>query len=227
MNLFSFLFNLKHNMFSNNATAEREHPVVQTIDKNLKLLCIADTHSTLKEHQVQELNGVNYDACFLLGDISHKDLQLLLPYLDTSKTYGVLGNHDDFGLLENNGITNINMKTIDVNGVTILGFQGSNRYKEGNYPMYTQEEAFDVLKDAPYADILVSHDSSFEALATNSAHCGLKAIRGLLKEKGIPLHIHGHIHDRQQYFLDNGTSCICIYKAAIIETNPVSVRFLF
>ena len=103
---------------------------VKTINKNLKILCIADTHGTLKECQAELLKDVEYDVCFLLGDVTHKDLQILDSYLDKSKTYGVLGNHDDFGLLEKMGIKNIHMKQIEISGVTFFGFEGSFRYKD-------------------------------------------------------------------------------------------------
>lgn len=227
MSFLSNLLSIFQKEYINKIANDLRFPLVKPIGKNVRLLCIADTHGNLKGEHLETIRDTRCDACFLLGDVSHKDLQLLDSVLDKSKTYGILGNHDDFGLLEKMGIKNIHLKTVDVKGLTVLGFEGSHRYKDGAYPMYTQEEADELLKDMPATDIFVTHDSSFEALATNQAHCGFKAILGLLKEKGIPLHIHGHLHDRQQYSLDNGTSCICVYKAALIETDPVSVSFLF
>lgn len=224
MDKLNSLFNYFKNRFKNRFLLS---PIVKALDQNIHILCIADTHGTLNVENAEKLKELEYDACFLLGDVSHKDLQILEPLLDKNKTYGLLGNHDDFGLLEKMGISNAHLKSIHVNGVSIFGFEGSNRYKNGKYPMYTQEEAEELLKDAPVSDIFVSHDSSFEALATNPAHCGFKAISDYLYRHSVPLHIHGHLHDPQQYSLKNGTSCICIYKAAIIETNPIKVIQIF
>lgn len=204
---------------------------VMQIKENILVLCIADTHGTLHPDQIEMLRNIDYDVCFLLGDVSHKDLQLLENenILIKEKTYGLLGNHDDYGLLDKFGIDNLHGKKIQIKGASFIGFEGSNRYKEGKYPMYTQDEASSILKEYPDADIFVSHDGSFGAMGkTDPAHCGFKAITQYIKDNDVLWHIHGHCHDPKIYEVNNSkTKCVCVYKCALIDLKDEKVEFLF
>ena len=127
----------------------------------MKILIIADCHHLVPE-EAEKLADLEYDVCFFLGDISGHYIDMLLRYIDKNKIYGILGNHDEFGILESRKITNIHCKLIEINGTTFLGFEGSNRYKRGNFPMFTQKEARKLLMKCPKADILLSHDSPYK-----------------------------------------------------------------
>lgn len=196
---------------------------------NAVILCIADTHGTLKIEQVKKIVNVDYDACFLLGDVSYKDLDLLDGILVKEKTYGLLGNHDDFGLLEKFGINNLHGEKIKINNVSFLGFEGSNRYKEGKYPMYTQEEADSILKEYPDTEVFVSHDGSYGVMGrTDPAHCGFKAITQYIRDNDVLWHIHGHCHEPKVYEVnDSKTKCVCVYKCALIDLKGEKIEFLF
>lgn len=201
------------------------------LKENILVLCIADTHGTLHPEQIEMLRDVNYDVCFLLGDVSYKDLQLLENenVLVKEKTYGLLGNHDDYGLLDKFGINNLHDKEIQIKDVSFVGFEGSHKYKEGKYPMYTQEEAESILKEYPGAEVFISHDGSFGAMGrTDPAHCGFKAITQYIKDNDVIWHIHGHCHEPKVYEVNDAkTKCACIYKCALIDLKGEKVEFLF
>lgn len=91
------------------------------LDVDLRLLILTDLH-TLREDELEKVVDLDYDVCFLLGDIT-------------------VGNHDNFDNLARAGIENINNKIIDINGIKILGFEGSHRYKKGNLDIKNKKES--------------------------------------------------------------------------------------
>lgn len=195
---------------------------------NINILVIADCHH-LKEEEIAQVKDLKYDVCFLLGDINGNYLDLILKYIPLEKIYGILGNHDEYGLLEIRNITNIHLKAININGIRILGFEGSSRYKTGNIPMYTQEESMKLLKKCDKSDILVSHDSAYKlySKANDKAHCGLKGITKYLKKNKVYLNIHGHHHINTQFELDNGTNIIGVYRCALIKFPTLEKKIIF
>ena len=195
---------------------------------NINILVIADCHH-LKEEEIVKVKNLQYDVCLLLGDISGNYLDMILNYVPIGKIYGILGNHDEYGLLESRNISNIHSKIIDVNGVKILGFEGSSRYKDGNIPMYSQKESIKILKKCGIADILVSHDSPYQlySKANDKAHCGLKGITKYLKKNRIYLNIHGHHHINTHLKLNNGTNVIGVYRCAIIKFPTLEKEIIF
>lgn len=154
---------------------------------------------------------------------------MILKYVQKEKIYGILGNHDEYGLLESRNIVNIHSKIINVNGVKILGFEGSSRYKTGNVPMYSQEESIKMLKECEMADILVSHDSPYQLYSkvNDKAHCGLKGITKYLKKNKVYLNIHGHHHINTDLKLSNGTNIIGVYRCAMIQFSILKKELIF
>ena len=185
---------------------------------SINILVIADCHH-LKEEEIEKVKNLQYDVCLLLGD----------KYVPIEKIYGILGNHDEYGLLESRNISNIHSKVINVNGVRILGFEGSSRYKTGNIPMYSQEESIKILRKCDIANILVSHDSPYQlySKANDKAHCGLKGITKYLKKNKIYLNIHGHHHINTDLKLNNVTSVIGVYRCAMIQFPTLKKELIF
>jgi len=193
-------------------------PMRIPITFDLSLLVIADTHNCLCESDIPFFADCN--ACFLLGDLSGKDLavvkRLILPYIPV---YGVLGNHDDFPLYKNNGIEDIHGRVVSVNGVRVAGLQGSIRYKHTDYPLYTDEESVDISNSIETADILISHDSPKYAFGEhNLAHSGLQGVTDYCFNNSVPLNIHGHHHVNKHNVLENGTLSICCHKCILLNT---------
>jgi len=199
---------------------------IMSIEKDMKILIIADLHSVTEE-ELSKIKNVYYDVCFLLGDIRDLYIKMILQYVDISKIYGIYGNHDTFGVLEQNNVPNIHGKLVEIDGVKFIGFQGSSKYKQGDYPMYTQKESIEVYKKLEKADVLISHDSPYKLYNKDNAHCGLKGITKYLYKNNIKLNIHGHQHINSTITLKNGTTVICVYRSAIIDLRTNEAEILF
>jgi len=185
---------------------------------DIKIFAVADTHRRLKREleRLVEKRKEECDVVVTLGDIPCEGLWCISP------DFGVLGNHDNFGLL---GDWDIHGKLVEKNGVSFAGFQGSSRYKDGPFPLYTQEESLKL--DIPKADVLISHDRIYKPIM-DKAHTGLMGITQYLDMYKPFLHLHGH-HHKQEVYKYNETIVVSVYECAIItvKNNQVSVEHLF
>ena len=151
---------------------------VMNITKKIKMIIISDTHNCLNEEEFREfvMEHNNYDICILLGDHNSNDISVILKYIDKNKIYGLIGNHD-YDYLSDYDIPNLNGNVIDINGTTLLGIQGSFKYKPSNFPSFTQRESILFFEDKPKVDILLSHDIKFDSgKEKDPAHQGLFGI---------------------------------------------------
>lgn len=192
---------------------------VNEYNKNIKMIVISDTHNSLIEEEFKKFmyEHNDYDVCLLLGDHNFNDITIILKYIDKDKIYGLLGNHDHSYLDEFN-IRNLNGNIININGTTILGIEGSFKYKPVKFPSFTQRDSIIFLNDIPSVDILVSHDGGFDSkMVNNPAHQGLFGITYYLFKNKVPYHIHGHLHNSYRKELLNGTKEISTYMYEYIE----------
>lgn len=202
----------------NSSTSEKDtlYPKIDILD-DFTVIIITDTHGTLREQDLWALKKP-YDVCFLLGDIDTYDMQLLDKYMDKTKTFGVLGNHDYKEMYESYGVEDIHGRDVCIKGVTFAGFEGSAKYKYGDYIMYTQEESIEVAKTIPPADILISHDCSYNLVQVEEegAHSGLKGITEYISMNHVRYNFCGHYHRAvhrnhdmcDTYVFPYGVSCI-------------------
>ena len=197
-----------------------------SIKSKLELLIISDTHGTLHEDEFSSyVASNNYDLCIMLGDHYNRDIDIIVRYIDRSKLYGLMGNHD-YNYLDDYSIPNLNGKIIEKNGIKILGMEGSFKYKPVDFPSFTQEESIEFLDKYPKVDILVSHDRKFDPTKQRDpAHQGLIGITKYLYKNKIPIHIHGHIHDDYESTMLNGTKEYSIFgfKKIVVEGNDSNV----
>lgn len=192
---------------------------VKTLDKDIDLLIISDTHGDLalnKEMQ-KKLKNRKYDLCCILGDIHDNDYDVILNNIPKEKIIAILGNHDRFNLLNEHGLDNFNGKIININGIKIGAIQGSFKYKEEIFPSFTHEESIDFLNSLSDVDILISHDKPFIFDYKDLAHDGLKGITKYIYEKRVPINIHGHIHKSYLGELKNGTQIKGVYCVELIK----------
>lgn len=190
------------------------------INNAITLLVIADTHGTLDEDKFKQyILNKQYDVCIMLGDHYNRDIDIILKYVDKSKIYGIKGNHD-YDYLSSYNIPNINGNIIEINGVKILGMEGSFKYKPVDFPSFTQEESIDFFNSKPKVDILVTHDKKFDyEKLKDPAHQGLIGITNYIFKNKIPIHIHGHIHEPYIKKMINGTNEYSIFEYEIIKIN--------
>ena len=191
----------------------------KSLPNSLNLIVVSDTHDSLEENDFKDyLNKhQNYDICILLGDHSTRDIEIILKYIDKTKLYGLLGNHDT-NYLKKYNIENLNGSLIEINNIKILGIEGSFKYKEETFPSFTEEESLNFLHKMPRVDILFSHDNRFDKTKRNDpTHKGLFGITYYLYKNQISYHIHGHNHKNYETTLKNGTKEISIYMYKYIE----------
>ena len=133
-----------------------------SFDKKIKIIIISDTHGCLNKDEFAKFisEHEDFDVCLLLGDHSIGDVDTILQYIDEEKIYALLGNHDNNYIGKFN-LKNLNGNVININGVKILGIQGSYKYKSEDFPSFTQKESIEFLNDKEKVDILVSHDAPY------------------------------------------------------------------
>ena len=190
-----------------------------TLPNKIRLLIITDTHNGLKENELVEIidEHPDYDVCLLLGDHSDNDIRTVLEHIPKEKIYALLGNHDN-DYISNFGLNNLNGNVININGVKILGIEGSFRYKRVDFPSFTQEESINFLINKEPVDILASHDGPFDDNRVGDPpHQGLFGITYYLFKNRVKYNIHGHLHDEFEKVLENGTIEKSLYDICYLE----------
>ncbi|MBD3250233.1 MAG: hypothetical protein GF381_01515 [Candidatus Pacebacteria bacterium] len=113
------------------------------------------------------------------GDLTIFDFASIRSSLDQKPAFGVYGNHDTPGYLEKLGIINLHLKVYEWAGYTFGGYQGSVRYKRGGGPQFTEEQAYQELKNYSAVDVLLLHAAPKDMLDTpdDDVHQGSQAVR--------------------------------------------------
>lgn len=191
----------------------------------LKLLLISDTHCEIAFHKsafaayVEENH--EFDLCVLLGDLHPKEVDIILELIPRSKIIAIKGNHDVMDQYSSRHITEISGTTFTCKDVTIAGIEGSFKYKQENFPAFTQYESLllakQMLQSTPKTDIPITHDSMFKNAMANHAHVGLIGISYYIYASSIQWHFHGHIHRSSINKYENGTREKSVYLYEIIE----------
>lgn len=181
------------------------------------ILIIADTHNTLTEEEVIKLRNTDYQACFLLGDVGIKDLRLLRMYISFENTYGILGNHDDFTLLDQFNVPNIHGKKVVIKGISFIGWEGSSKYKNEEYPSFTQKESVIFSRTLQECNVLLTHDSPYHLYSHDCAHEGLKGISLYLKKNPNTINIHGHHHIHSELLYKKTNKIYAAYKCDLLS----------
>lgn len=191
----------------------------------VKILAIADLHwYTNKE--LRQIKNVDFDVCILLGDIPVTAINLIKKYVVNKPIIAVAGNHEDWNTPELGGAENIHGKCTEYCGYNFAGFSGSARYKNGDYPMFTQRESLNLGKKLKKADILISHDSGYQLFGKDKPHSGLFGIDLYNLKNRVKLNICGH-HHTQIVKKRFGTTTICVFRCALITFPDVSVENIF
>lgn len=217
--------------FSKKRNIEHVDPYIK---KGVRVLFIADTHSMVNNEEIELMKRGKelYDAVIILGDCS-SNLPIICESIpDIINIYGILGNHDSWKCYDGTRVVYIgnhmiNLSIPDRNNqlieIPFMAIDGSIKYK--NSPdrcMYTQSDYNEILKEAPKAEICISHTLPSQDIDEpdeeyGDTHAGVNAIRDYIEKYKVPLHIYGHLHDPNEKILRNGTKSICVYKFQIIE----------
>ncbi|MCM1270121.1 MAG: metallophosphoesterase family protein [Ruminococcus flavefaciens] len=191
----------------------------------IKILAIADLHWYTDEELVK-IKKVDYDVCVLLGDIPLNAIRLIKQYTNDKPMIAVAGNHDDWNTPELGGAENIHGQCMECCGYTFAGFSGSARYKNGDYPMFTQFESLGLGAKLNKANILISHDSGYHLFGKDKPHSGLLGIDFYNLKNRVKLNVCGHHHTptvKKRF----GITTVCVFRCAIITFPDISVETVF
>ena len=172
--------------------------------RHVRLLCISDTHGCFREPD--EIPP--YDAVILLGDHTFGDVEKILKVFPKDKMYGVLGNHDDDWITKY-GIEDLHGNKVEINGVSLIGFKGCVKYKEGISVAWEDEDSLSEISGFPRADVLISHDGTYRT-DWDYTHRGIYALTEYIYKNHVSMHLHGHIHRFEDNTLLNGTHQISL-----------------
>ena len=186
----------------------------------MRFLVISDTHGIFKsiyEQNKAKLTGI--DQVILLGDHSYTDVAQILDIWGLEKCMGVYGNHDTPDTYKN--VHCFDHELVE-HGFTYTGLNGSHRYKPTQIFGYSQQESIDAAKSLPKADVLFSHDGTYNA-DKDEAHCGLKGITWYIKANNPKAVIFGHLHkpshDTVSSMFNKETEVYCVYQMALVDFN--------
>ena len=183
----------------------------------MKILAIADRppKKSIREIVLEE----QIDLVITLGDLEYTQIAELEYLIDIPKI-GVYGNHCTPGYMELLDITDLHLKTTEINGVTFGGFEGSHKYKNDEFAkMYTQDEALGLMSEFPYVDVFIAHSPPAGINDEDDpAHQGLLALRHYLDRSKPKYFLHGHTYPTQENIATeyNGTQIVYVTAEQII-----------
>ncbi len=194
----------------------------------MRILAVSDVESEYLYdfYSPGKLDG--FDLIIACGDLSVSYLEFLVTMAGCPLLY-VHGNHDDNFKRAPEGCICIDEAYFEYNGIRIVGFSGSHRYKKGKY-MYTEKQMrLKIMKIFPKIikhkgfDILVTHAPArhINDLDTLS-HRGFECFNRLIKRYRPKYFLHGHIHRNYGAFIPQktqlgNTTVVNAFNYCIIE----------
>jgi Icc-related predicted phosphoesterase len=132
------------------------------------------------------------DLIVLLGDLEPSWIDGLasvaLPKL------GVLGNHDAEDALAAVGAEDLQLRRVEVGGLSFSGFGGSPRYSRNGGCEWTEKQAEKMIRRLPAADVLLTHSppAGVNDEPDDPAHSGSPALRKWVERNRPAWLLHGH-----------------------------------
>jgi Icc-related predicted phosphoesterase len=142
---------------------------------------------------IAELIAANRpDLIVLLGDLEPAWTEGLAA-VDLPKL-GVLGNHDAQDALSVIGAEDVQLRRVEVNGLSFSGFGGSPRYSREGANEWTEKEARELVGRLPAADVLLTHSppAGVNDEPDDPAHRGSPALREWVEHHRPAWLLHGH-----------------------------------
>ena len=161
----------------------------------LRALVIADTAPQINIPETLRMESI--DVFISLGDLLPVDFKGLDTVNNVPKI-GVRGNHDSIDYMPMFGIKNLHLKSYTLRGVSFAGFEGCVKYKNTAVePLYTQEEAYELIKLLPKADVIITHCPPRGVNDHKGPHQGWDALRKYVVENKPKLLMHGHTYPNE------------------------------
>ena len=197
--------------------------------RNIKILSVSDVvEPTIKDLADTDLfTGVN--LILSCGDLPPEYLSRLV-HLINAPLYYVHGNHDvRFQQTQPVGAGNLHGRLIKIEGVNILGLEGSRWYNGGPF-QYTESEMRSIIRQLRPTiwwrggvDIIATHAPPRHIHdAEDLCHMGFECFRWLIDKYRPSYFIHGHIHKHfsdpaERVTMVNSTKVVNTYGFCILE----------
>lgn len=158
----------------------------------MRILALADAPPHAPVPELAESSGA--ELILVLGDLEPAWADGLervgLPKL------GVRGNHDGESLLADLGVEELQLRSVELGGLSFCGFGGSPRYSLRGGNEWTEEEAEQLLSVLPRADVLLTHSppAGVNDEPSDRAHRGSPALRDWVERHRPAWLLHGHTH---------------------------------
>jgi uncharacterized protein len=107
---------------------------------------------------------------------------------------GVLGNHDASDALVAVGADDLQLRRVELGGLSFSGFAGSPRYSLHGANEWTEEEAAELVERLPAADVLLTHSppAGVNDEPDDTPHRGSPALRQWVERHQPSWLLHGH-----------------------------------
>jgi uncharacterized protein len=159
----------------------------------MRVLALADKRPPVDPARMATQMGV--EAIFCLGDLDRAWIESLMSL--RLPRYGVHGNHDPDDVLRELEIEDLHLRRTQVaGGLTIAGFEGCVKYRDGATHQYTQKEASKLARKLPAADVLLCHcpPLGINDDPEDAAHIGFEGLRDWVDVHKPRYVLHGHTH---------------------------------
>jgi hypothetical protein len=182
--------------------------------KGVRLLAVADEVSPVIHSPGFPDNLSPFDLVLSAGDMPGEVLEFIATKTRVPPLY-VVGNHGVELLRERSGAAphrrpggcvDVHLRYVEVAGVTVLGFEGSARYRDGPFQYSEREFACMVARLTPRllyerrrrgraVDVLLTHAPPVGPSAgPDHAHRGVPAFNAFHRRWRPLVHVHGHLH---------------------------------
>ncbi|ASJ16031.1 metallophosphoesterase [Thermococcus chitonophagus] len=192
----------------------------------MRILAITDIHGSYQGVKALARQADDFDLILVAGDITHfsngKEAEKILsPLLEAGKPIlAVMGNcdgRDVLETLERLGIS-VHNKRVEIGGVGIVGFGGSNVTPFSTIWEFSDEEIYGSLRrNYREGDVILTHAPPYGTKLDKTfsgVHAGSRGLRKFIEESQPPLCICGHIHE--------GRGVERIGKTIAVNPGPLS-----
>ena len=206
-----------------------------------RILAIADAVSPFIYSSNFPGNLPPFDVILSAGDVPGDTLEFVATKARTPPVY-VLGNHGD-GFIRDpetdefrlpGGCINAHLQLVEVNGVMILGVEGSARYREGPQQYSEREYGVMLARLAPQlwlsqrrrgraVDVLLTHAPPLGPNAGDDfPHRGVPAFNAFHRRWRPQVHVHGHVHlsgsaAPRSYDSPEGVTVVNAYEFTLVD----------
>lgn len=178
----------------------------------MKILAVSDIHGTFRGKEVAFKNSERHrpDLVLITGDITQfgppEDAKTFLDELGAKvKILAIPGNCDPFevlGAIDASKAENLHANKVDFNGLTFIGFGGSNQTPFNTIFEQSEDVIFTELNELMESDkgkstILVTHcpPKGYRDEVVGRGSMGCEAVAQIVEKYKPVLVISGHIHE--------------------------------